>query len=142
LKVKSTTKRTFDSHKNIDRRFLWWTVAKKLKGKVDRQKSLNIISFLLDLMLEELKVGTKISVGNFCKIFLKQLKPRKHISVDKKEYVISDGMKSLRFQLDKKLSDYLVKNLDTEETFKNLSEISHEQEIFGKDQEATRNRKE
>jgi len=113
--MKSTTRRTFDSHKNVDRRFLWWSVAKKLKGKVDRQKSLNIISCLMDILLEELKSGSKIDVGNFCKIFIKELKPRRHYHIGKKECVVSPGLKVVRFKLDKRLSDTLLEGLDPEQ---------------------------
>jgi len=135
MKLKSTTKKTFDSHKNVDRRFLWWCVAKKLKGKVDRQKSLNIISFLLDILLDDLKVGSIITIGNFCSLKLKKLSERRHMDIHSKKYVISSGQKSLRINLDKKLSRTLIECLDTEATFKEKCEKyeRYEQEIFGKD---------
>lgn len=120
LKVKSTTTRTFKSHKNIDRRFLWWTVAKKLRGKVNRQKTLNIISFLMDILLEEIKNGTEIKIGNFCKIYLKQNKPRKYVSAKKVEYFIYPGLKYLILSIDKRLGKTLVSHLDCQETFKKL----------------------
>lgn len=118
--------------KNVSRRMLWTSVAKKLSGKVNRQKTLNIISFLLDFLLEEIKNGSQISIGNFCKLHLVKMRQRRYIDIYTNQYKISSGLKSLRFKLDKKLSRTLIDSLDCEETFRE----TNEQEIYSKNKDA------
>lgn len=116
-KERYTSKRSFEDSKNIDRRFLAQYVARKLKKKILYKHVISVTNILLDEIVKDLISGLAIKIGNFGKLFLKQLKERAHFNLFENKVVISKGKKILRFKLNEKFHRLLIKNLDIAKTF-------------------------
>lgn len=100
------------SVKKIGRYEFHKLVFKRLRGKVSSYKVLNIITFLFEVLIEEILDGRKIDLKNFCTIYIKRLAPRRHFNVQKKDFVTSVGKNIIRLKLSKKFTEKLIKNLN------------------------------
>lgn len=104
-------------NKSIDRRFLWQYVLKKINKSIHHAHVMSVINILLDEVITELISSKKIKIGNFGNFVIKKLNPRKHFNVFTKQYEMSKGNKIVRFELNKKIRKFLIKNLDVAKTF-------------------------
>lgn len=118
IKEPYTSLKRFQETSNVDRRFLWQYVAKKLKRKILAIHVASIVNILLDELVSELQIIGTIKIGNFGKLFFKQMKPRKHYDFSRKKVMESKGRRMLRFKLNKNVQTIIVNNLDIAKTFK------------------------
>ena len=112
-----SSKKRFEETKSVDRRYFMSYVSKKLKYTIPFYHIQSVISILFEELLEDLCAQKQIVIGNFGKLFLKQLKPRKHFNVTSGIFDTSPGNKVMRFKLDRKLRKILTANLDIDKTF-------------------------
>ncbi len=103
--------------KSVDRRFLWQYVIKKINKSIHHAHVMSVINILLDEVLGELVISKKIKVGNFGQLVLKKLKPRKHYNLHTKRFAMSKGNSIMRFELNKKFRQFVIKRLDVAKTF-------------------------
>ncbi len=104
-------------NKSVDRRFLWKYVIKKIKKSIHHAHVMSVINILLDEVIKDLIVSKKIKIGNFGQFIFKKLQPRKHFNLRTQKYEMSKGNSIMRFELNKKLRKFLIKNLDVAKTF-------------------------
>lgn len=117
LKPKYTSLKRFQLIKNVDRRFLWQYVGRKLRGKVLVVHVMSVVNILLDELTKELLTVGSIKIGNFGKMFFKQMKSRRHYDFSRKKIMESKGKAILRFKLNKKAQVIITNNLDVAKTF-------------------------
>lgn len=114
---KYTSKQRFLQSKNVDKRFLMQYVFNKLHGTIPVHHVSAVINFLLDELIEELRAGSIITIGKFGKFFLKHLRIRKYHDVIERKIKMTEGTKTLRFQLHKDIQKILTNSLDIAKTF-------------------------
>ena len=112
-----TSKKRFQQSKNVDKRFLVQYVSKKLHGTIPLYHISAVISFLFDELIEELRAGSIITIGKFGKFFLKHLRIRRYHDVIERKIKMTEGTKTLRFQLHKDIQKILTNSLDIAKTF-------------------------
>ncbi len=123
MKNKYTSKKSFEKTKNVDRRFLWQYVLKKIRHSIHHAHVMSVINILLDEMLLDLIASEKIKIVNFGEFILQKLNARRHFNVFTKIFETSKGNSSLRFVLDKKLKKFISNQIDVAKT---LSEPNDE----------------
>ncbi len=116
-KQKYTSLKRFQLIKNVDRRFLWQYVGRKLRGKVLVVHVMSVVNILLDELTKELLTVGSIKIGNFGKMFFKQMSPRRHYDFSRKKIMEAKGRAVLRFKLNKKAQLIITNNLDVAKTF-------------------------
>lgn len=117
-KTKYSSLKRFQNLNNVDRRFLWQYVARKLRKRVLVTHVASVVNIVLDEMVNELLSIGLIKIGNFGKFFFKQMLPRRHYDFNKREIVLSKGSKILRFKLNENVQEIITNNLDVAKTFK------------------------
>lgn len=103
---------------NVTKRAFWRYVNIKIKRTIHHYHVFAVISILFEEMLKDLKQEKEIKIFNLGSLFLKQTKPRWYHDVTKKQVVLSEGKKILKFKLARKLKKRLTGNLDIDKTFK------------------------
>lgn len=103
---------------NVSKRNLWRYVNKKIKRFIHHYHVFSIISILFEEMLKDLKQGKDIKIFNLGTISLKETKPRWYHDVTKRQLVLSNKHKILRFALAPKIRKKLCEHLDIDITFK------------------------
>ncbi len=116
MKNSYTSKKNFEKSKNVDRRFLWQYVCKKLNKSIHNAHVLSVINILLDEVLVELIESKKIKIGNFGEFLFQKLSPRRHFNVLTKVFEVSEGNNSIRFVLNKKLKRFISNQIDVAKT--------------------------
>lgn len=116
-KPKYTSLQRFKIVQNVDRRFLWQYVARKLKRKIKVVHISSVVNILLDEIISELMTIGSFKIGNFGLMMIKQMPNRRHFHFAKKMIVESAGRKILRFKLNKKVHKIITQNLDIAKTF-------------------------
>lgn len=119
---KYTSRRTFQNTKSIDRRFLWQYVCKKLGYSIHSNHVMSVINILLDEFLDHIFKVKIIKIGNFAKFTFQKLKDRTHINFYTGEKETSQGKYNLRVYLNKKISKFMIDQIDKEKTFKKGSD--------------------
>lgn len=113
----------FKATGNVDRRFLWQYVARKLKNTIPVAHVSSVVSILLEEMATELVTNGSIRIGNFGKFFFSTIIPHNRYNFHKFEKVMSKEHNILRFKLKKIVKIFLVKKLDLVETFKETDNV-------------------
>lgn len=103
---------------NISKRIFWRYVNLKIKRVIHHYHVFSVISILFEEMLKDLKQGKEIKIFNLGSLVLKDTKPRLYHDVTKKQVVLSEKHKILKFKLARKLKKRLTGNLDIDRTFK------------------------
>ena len=103
---------------NVTKRIFWRYVNLKIKRIIHHYHVFAVISILFEEILKDLKDGKEVKVFNLGTIFLKETKPRLYHDVNKRQVVLSDKRKILKFRLAPKLKKRLSESLDIDRTFK------------------------
>jgi nucleoid DNA-binding protein len=103
---------------NVTKRIFWRYVNLKIKRVIHHYHVFAVISILFEEMLEDLKQGKEIKIFNLGSLFLKSTEPRLYHDVTKKQVVLSEKRKLLKFKLVRKLKKRLTGRLDIDKTFK------------------------
>lgn len=103
---------------NVSKRTFWRYVNVKIKRVTHHYHVFSVISILFEEMLNDLKQGKEIKIFNLGTLLLKETKPRLYHDVNKKQVVLSEKKKILKFKLARKLKKRLTGNLDIDRTFK------------------------
>lgn len=118
IKQKYSSLKRFQTLQNVDRRFLWQYVARKLKRKILVTHVASVVNILLDEIVNEIISIGSLKIGNFGKFFIKQLSPRRHYDFNKKQIIVSPGHQALRFKLNKNIHAIITNKIDVAKTFK------------------------
>lgn len=103
---------------NVTKRIFWRYVNLKIKRVIHHYHVFSVISILFEEMLKDLKQGKEINIFNLGSLVLKETKPRLYHDVNKKQVVLSEKRKILKFKLARKLKKRLTGNIDIDRTFK------------------------
>jgi nucleoid DNA-binding protein len=103
---------------NVSKRVFWRYVNLKIKRIIHHYHVFSVISILFEEMLKDLKQGKEIKIFNLGTLYLKETKPRLYHDVNKRQVVLSDKHKILKFRLTPKLKKRLSESLDIDKTFK------------------------
>lgn len=109
---------TQDIPNNIDKRYLWKFVNKKINRAVKGYHVVSIINILFEEMLSDLRSGKEIEIFNFGKLFLKKMNPRKYHDVRYNRVMVSHGGRILKFILSPKIKRKICQALDIDKTLK------------------------
>lgn len=102
---------------NIDKRFFWKYVNRKIGRKVKSYHVISIINLLFEEITNDLKSGKGLKIFNFGEILLKNTKPRKYHDVRYNRIMLSAGNKMLKLALPRVIRKKLCKMLDIDRTF-------------------------
>jgi len=103
---------------NVTKRGFWRYVNIKIKRTIHHYHVFAVISILFEEILKDLKQGKEIKIFNLGSLLLQKTKPRLYHDVIKKQVVLSESRKILKFRLARKLKKRLTRNLDIDKTFK------------------------
>ena len=103
---------------NVTKRIFWRYVNVKIKRIIHHYHVFAVISILFEEMLKDLKEGKEIKIFNLGSLWLKDTEPRLYHDVNKRQVVLSEKRRILKFRLARKLKKRLTASLDIDRTFK------------------------
>lgn len=106
-----------DTNLNIDKRFFWKYINRKIGRKVKSYHVMSIINILFEEITADLKGGKGLKIFNFGEILLKNSKPRKYHDVRYNRIMLSSGNKILKLVLPRVVRKKLCQSLDIDKTF-------------------------
>lgn len=77
----------------------------------------SIVNIFLEEMFRDLQEGKKIVIGNFGKLFVRQISPQRFINIYTNRHEIAEIKQIVRFELIKDLRVMLINGLDIAKTF-------------------------
>jgi nucleoid DNA-binding protein len=92
-----------------NKRKLHSLICKDLNHIIHHLHIFSVINILIEEIIKELKSGNEIDIGNFGIFSIKELRPKKIISLTNREVKFVDRTKVLRFKIARKLTK-LIKN--------------------------------
>jgi nucleoid DNA-binding protein len=92
-----------------NKRKLYSLICKDLNHIIHHLHIFSVINILIEEIIIDLKSGKEIDIGNFGIFSLKELKPKKIISIINREIKFVDRTVALRFNIARKLTN-LLKN--------------------------------
>ena len=107
-----------DIPSNVSKRDLWKYVNLKIKRLIHHYHVFSVITILFEEMLNDLKQGKDIKIFNLGILSLKETKPRLYHDVTKKQLILSNKHKILKFLLAPKIRKKICEHLDIDMTFK------------------------
>lgn len=102
---------------SISKRDLWRYVNKKINRFIHHYHVFSIITILFEEILYDLKRGEDIKIFNLGTISLQETSPRWYHNVVKKQLMLSDKHRILRFVLTSKIKKKLCSHLNIDLTF-------------------------
>lgn len=108
--------------KIINKRTFELYLSNKINYVVHNLEIMGIIAVLIREIAADLIKGKTIRIFNFGKIKLKKMPPRSYFDLVNQKVMKSDGKRSMRFTLNKKILETLTDHLDIEKTFDDSNE--------------------
>jgi nucleoid DNA-binding protein len=92
-------------------------IFKKMGKSIPLDHIKSVINILLEEMSLDLQERKEITIGNFGKLFVKQIKPKGFFNIHTNQYEMTNEKQITRFVLIKGLREMLIKGLDIAKTF-------------------------
>lgn len=107
----------FNEKNSVDKKYMAYIIRKDLNKIISPKDCLSIVYLLVDEIKEFVISGGELNVPNLGILKLKKLKSRKNADINTGLIIEKRSVKILKFNIDKKLSDYLISKLDRKKTF-------------------------